>query len=74
MRLLKANSRSFPVNFQAILSITPATMGGGCAKRFGALKLSLVVRILWTRVLTLPAAGGVASLLVHGFRLCGWIP
>jgi phosphate/sulfate permease len=54
--------------------VTTAIMGVGCAKRFNALKFSLVERILWAWILTLPAAGGVAYLLVKGFRLCGWIP
>jgi phosphate/sulfate permease len=55
-------------------SITTSIMGVGCAKRFSALKFSLIERILWAWVLTLPAAGGVAYLLVKTFRLCGWIP
>jgi PiT family inorganic phosphate transporter len=55
-------------------SVTTSIMGVGCAKRFSALKFSLVERILWAWILTLPAAGGVAYLLVKGFRLCGWIP
>ncbi len=55
-------------------SITTAIMGVGCAKRFGALKLTLIERILWAWVLTLPAAGGVAYLMVKGCRACGWIP
>jgi phosphate/sulfate permease len=55
-------------------SITTSIMGVGCAKRFSALKFSLIERILWAWVLTLPAAGGVAYLLVKAFRLCGWIP
>jgi phosphate/sulfate permease len=55
-------------------SITTAIMGVGCAKRFGALKLSLIERILWAWILTIPAAGGVAYLLVKASRLCGWIP
>src|SRR5690606_2232679 len=38
-------------------SVTTAIMGVGCAKRFNALKLGLVERILWAWVLTLPAAG-----------------
>ena len=54
--------------------VTTAIMGVGCAKRFNALKFSLVERILWAWVLTLPAAGTVGYLLVKGFRLCGWIP
>ena len=55
-------------------SVTTAIMGVGCAKRFSALKLSLVERIIWAWVLTLPAAGIVAYLMVRGFQALGWIP
>lgn len=55
-------------------SITTAIMGVGCAKRFNALKLSLVERIIWAWVLTLPAAGLVGYLMVKLFQLCGWLP
>ena len=55
-------------------SVTTAIMGVGCAKRFNALKFSLVERILWTWVLTLPASGAAAYLMVRCFRLCGWLP
>ncbi len=54
-------------------SVTTAIMGVGCAKRFNALKLSLVERILWAWVLTLPAAGIVAYLMVRLFQMFGWI-
>jgi phosphate/sulfate permease len=54
-------------------SITTSIMGVGCAKRFNALKFSLVERIIWAWVLTLPTAGGVAYLLVKGCQYCGWI-
>ena len=54
-------------------SVTTAIMGVGCAKRFNALKLSLVERILWAWVLTLPAAGVVAYLMVRLFQMFGWI-
>jgi len=54
--------------------ITTAIMGVGCAKRFNALKFTLIERILWAWVLTLPAAAGGAYLLVRGGQLCGWIP
>ena len=54
-------------------SVTTAIMGVGCAKRFNALKFSLVERILWAWVLTLPAAGLAAYLFVDLFRFCGWI-
>lgn len=55
-------------------SVTTAIMGVGCAKRFNALKLSLVERILWAWVLTLPAAGLAGYLFVEAFRLAGWMP
>jgi len=54
--------------------ITTAIMGVGSAKRFNALKFTLVERILWAWVLTLPAAAGSAYLLVRCGQLCGWIP
>jgi phosphate/sulfate permease len=71
---LLAVTGSFGMTVSTTHSITTAIMGVGCAKRFSALKLSLIERIIWAWVLTLPAAGGVAYLLVKGFRLCGWIP
>jgi PiT family inorganic phosphate transporter len=55
-------------------SVTTAIMGVGCAKRFSALKFSLVERILWAWVLTLPAAGAVGYLMVRLCRVLGWIP
>lgn len=55
-------------------SITTAIMGVGCAKRFNALRFSLIERIMWAWVLTLPAAGGVAYILVKLSRAFGWIP
>ena len=38
-------------------SITTSIMGVGCARRFNALMLSLVERIVWAWILPLPAAG-----------------
>jgi phosphate/sulfate permease len=71
---LLAVTGSFGMTVSTTHSITTAIMGVGCAKRFSALKFSLIERIIWAWVLTLPAAGGVAYLLVKGFRMCGWIP
>jgi PiT family inorganic phosphate transporter len=51
-------------------AITTSIMGVGIAKRFTALKLSLVERIVWAWILTLPAAGGLAYILV---RLSQWM-
>jgi phosphate/sulfate permease len=55
-------------------SITTAIMGVGCAKRFNALNLSLIERIIWAWVLTLPAAAIVGYLMVKLFQVCGWLP
>ena len=41
-------------------AITTSIMGVGCAKRFSALNLSVVERILWAWVLTLPVTGLLA--------------
>ncbi len=71
---LLAVTGSFGMTVSTTHSVTTAIMGVGCAKRFNALKLSLVERIVWAWILTLPAAGGGAYLLVRSFRLCGWIP
>jgi len=53
-------------------AITASIMGVGCAKGFNALKLSVVERIIWAWVLTLPASAGVAYVLVWLCRSCGW--
>ncbi len=54
-------------------AITTSIMGVGCAKGFNALKLSVVERILWAWVLTIPASGLVAYGLVRLARFAGWL-
>lgn len=71
---LLAITGSFGMTVSTTHSITTSIMGVGCAKRFSALKLSLVERIIWAWVLTLPAAGGVSYLLVKTFQIFGWVP
>ena len=46
-------------------SITTAIMGVGCAKNFRALDWVITERILWAWVMTIPASGTVAFLLVR---------
>lgn len=52
-------------------AITTSIMGVGCAKRFSALKLKVVERIIWAWVLTIPATSLVAFGLVWGLNLVG---
>lgn len=54
-------------------AITTSIMGVGCAKGFKALKLSVVERIVWAWILTLPASAALAYLFVYLARLCGWL-
>lgn len=55
-------------------AITTSIMGVGCAKRFSALKLMVVERILWAWILTLPATAGVTfGLIWLGYKV-GFIP
>ena len=54
-------------------AITTSIMGVGCAKRFSALKLGVIERILWAWVMTLPATAGVAFALVWIFGKLGWV-
>ncbi|MBM3877630.1 MAG: inorganic phosphate transporter [Verrucomicrobia bacterium] len=55
-------------------AITTSIMGVGCAKRFSALKLGVVERILWAWVLTLPMTGLLAYGMLRGAKLIGWVP
>jgi PiT family inorganic phosphate transporter len=48
-------------------------MSVGCAKRFSALKLRVIERILWAWILTIPATAGVAYGLVWSMNKIGWI-
>lgn len=50
-------------------AITTSIMGVGCAKRWGALNLPVVQRILWAWVLTLPATGLLGYGIVELWRL-----
>ncbi len=54
-------------------AITTSIMGVGCAKRFSALKLKVVERILWAWVLTIPSTAGVAFGLVWGLSQLGFL-
>ena len=54
-------------------AITTSIMGVGCAKRFSALKLGVIERILWAWIMTLPATACVAYALVWICGKFGWL-
>jgi PiT family inorganic phosphate transporter len=47
-------------------AISTSIMGVGCAKRFSALKIIVVERIVWAWIFTIPTTAGVAFGLVWG--------
>jgi phosphate/sulfate permease len=53
-------------------NISAAIMGVGSAKRFNAIKWSVVERIVWAWVLTIPVTGGIAYGMVRLFNALGW--
>lgn len=53
-------------------SISTAIMGVGFAKNPRSLRLGVIERIVWAWILTIPAAGGVAYLILTLFELLGW--
>jgi len=65
-----ASSLGLPVS--TTHNISAAIMGVGTAKSPNAIKWTVVERMIWAWLLTIPAAGGVAYLLVELLRLFGW--
>ena len=53
-------------------SISTAIMGVGFGKNPRKLKFTVIERILWAWVLTIPASGGIAYLLLKLFESIGW--
>lgn len=53
-------------------SISTAIMGVGYAKNPKALKFSVIERIVWAWILTIPAAGAIAWGMLKGLQALGW--
>jgi PiT family inorganic phosphate transporter len=53
-------------------AITSSIIGVGAAKNWRAIKLPVVERILWAWLLTLPATGLLAYVLVRAAQVLGW--
>ncbi|MBS0569077.1 MAG: inorganic phosphate transporter [Proteobacteria bacterium] len=53
-------------------NVSSAIMGVGAAKRLNAIRWTVVERMVWAWLLTLPVAGGLSWLLVRGLQLLGW--
>ncbi|MFA5589888.1 MAG: inorganic phosphate transporter [Lysobacteraceae bacterium] len=65
-----ASSLGIPVS--TTHNISAAIMGVGTAKRLNAIKWGVVERMVWAWILTIPAAGGIAYLMINTLRSLGW--
>jgi inorganic phosphate transporter, PiT family len=68
--ILLASSLGIPVS--TTHNISSAIIGVGAAKRFSSIKWTVVERMLWAWLLTIPAAGGLAWCLVKLLQHLGW--
>ncbi|HYN77118.1 MAG TPA: inorganic phosphate transporter [Lamprocystis sp. (in: g-proteobacteria)] len=62
---------SFGIPVSTTHNISAAILGVGAAKRFSAIKWTVVERMLWAWILTIPAAGGIAFGLFELLRAFG---
>ena len=69
--ILTASHFGIPVS--TTHNISAAILGVGVAKRANAIRWTIVERMVWAWILTLPVTGGIAWLLVRGARLAGWV-
>ncbi|MGH8107656.1 MAG: inorganic phosphate transporter [Arenimonas sp.] len=68
--ILLASSLGIPVS--TTHNISSAIIGVGAAKRFSSIKWTVVERMLWAWLLTIPAAGGLAWGLVKLLQYFNW--
>ena len=66
-----ASSLGIPVS--TTHNISSAIMGVGTAKRLNAVKWTVVEKMIWSWILTIPAAGGIAYLLFKLLQVMGWV-
>ncbi|QSX77200.1 inorganic phosphate transporter [Agrilutibacter solisilvae] len=69
--ILLASSLGIPVS--TTHNISSAIMGVGVAKRFNSIKWTVVEKMIWAWILTIPAAGGFAYLFFRLFKAAGWV-
>ena len=69
--IMTASALGIPVS--TTHNVSAAIMGVGTAKRANAIKWTVVERMVWAWILTIPIAGALAYLLVRGLKLLGWL-
>ncbi|HEY6941347.1 inorganic phosphate transporter [Dokdonella sp.] len=69
--ILAASHFGIPVS--TTHNISAAILGVGMAKRANAIRWTIVERMVWAWILTLPVTGGIAWLLVRAARMLGLV-
>ena len=69
--ILAASSLGIPVS--TTHNISSAIMGVGTAKRLNAIKWSVVTKMVWAWILTIPMSGGIAYLLFRLLHRLEWV-
>ena len=69
--ILAASSLGIPVS--TTHNISSAIMGVGTAKRLNAIKWTVVEKMIWAWILTIPMAGGIAYGLFRLLHALGWV-
>ena len=67
--IMTASALGIPVS--TTHNVSAAIMGVGTAKRVNAIKWTVVERMVWAWILTIPIAGALAYMLVRGLKLIG---
>lgn len=70
--ILAATHLGIPVS--TTHNISAAIMGVGSARRFNAIKWTVVERMVWAWVLTIPVCGVLSYVCVRFLRAVGWVP
>jgi len=55
-------------------NVSAAIMGVGAARKFSSIKWTVVERMVWAWILTIPIAGTIAYTTVKLLRAIGWMP
>jgi PiT family inorganic phosphate transporter len=65
--IITASTLGIPVS--TTHNVSAAIMGVGCAKRLNAIKWTVVERMVWAWILTIPIAGALAYALVRAMKI-----
>ena len=68
--IITASTLGIPVS--TTHNVSAAIMGVGTAKRVNAMRWTVVERMVWAWILTIPVAGALAYVLVRALKMLGW--